>query len=138
MIPRIAEITILPLQFWNRFMSSSDNKGTSNRFLTPFLCLSSFTVVGRDSLPAKPDRWLSTPLAMLSEGMGERLSGLSRLSSRTGLSGARASLFELNQIDKTDQIDQTDEHPLLSLRQIVPPGFLTQTFAGSSSAGCTS
>jgi filamentous hemagglutinin family protein len=67
---------------------------------------SSFTVAGRDSLPAEPGSWLSSPLAALSAGPGQEASG-------------------------------EGETPLLSLRQIAPPGFLTRAFAVESSAGCT-
>ncbi|MEO6555241.1 MAG: filamentous hemagglutinin N-terminal domain-containing protein [Nitrospiraceae bacterium] len=101
---------------------------------------SSFTVAGRDSLPTEPDNWLASPLAMLSTGMGEGLSGLSGLSSLSGLSGVvRAGLaaHQIDQIDRTDQTDQIDK-TLLSLRQIAPAGFLTQTFAVDWSASCQS
>jgi filamentous hemagglutinin family protein len=95
---------------------------------------SSFTVAGRDSLPTEPGSWLASPLAMLSTGTGEGLSGLSGLSSLSGLSGVvRAGLVT----HQTDQIDKTDQ-PLLSLRQIAPAGFLTQTFAVDQSASCQS
>jgi large exoprotein involved in heme utilization and adhesion len=78
---------------------------------------SSFTVAGRDSLPAEPGGWLSSPLAV---SMSE--SGSGTLTE----AGPRASLSEPG-----------GEKPLLSLRQIAPPGFLTQAFAVDSS-GCTS
>lgn len=79
---------------------------------------SSFTVAGRDSLPAEPGGWLSSPLALsLSEpGHGTLTEA-----------GAKVSRGEIS-----------GDTPLLSLRQIAPPGFLTQTFAVDSSAGCTS
>jgi large exoprotein involved in heme utilization and adhesion len=104
---------------------------------------SSFTVAGRDSLPAEPGSWLSSPLAALSAGLGQEVRGeggsrLSSLSSLSGLSSSVRAGFPSHQIDRIDQIDQTDETPVLSLRQIAPPGFLTQTFAIESSAGCTS
>jgi filamentous hemagglutinin family protein len=69
---------------------------------------SSLTVAGRDTLPAEPGSWLSTPLALAS------------VSENKGLEA------------KTE-----DKAPLLSLRQIAPPGFLTQVFAVESS-GCQS
>jgi len=69
---------------------------------------SSFTVAGRDSLPAEPDSWLSSPLAILN-------------APRTG-----------------QEAKGGGETPLLSLRQIAPPGFLIQAFAGDWSSGCTS
>jgi len=89
---------------------------------------SSFTVAGRDSLPTEPGSWLTSPLAMLGTGTGEGLSGLSRLSGVSYV--VRAGLA-------AHQIDTTDQSPL-SLRQIAPAGFLTQTFAVDRSAGCTS
>jgi hypothetical protein len=68
---------------------------------------SSFTVAGRDSLPAEPGDWLSTPLALgtVQEEIGLQASG-------------------------------ERETPLLSLRQIGPTGFLTQAFAVEP-AGCS-
>jgi filamentous hemagglutinin family protein len=78
---------------------------------------SSFTVAGRDSLPAEPGGWLSSPLAVsLSESGGGTLTE----------AGPRTSLSE-----------PAGEMPHLSLRQIAPPGFLTQAFAVDWS-GCTS
>jgi filamentous hemagglutinin family protein len=79
--------------------------------------ISSFTVAGRDALPAEPGGWLSSPLALAAPSVGAGLEARS---------------------DETDQIDnQTHEFPLLSLRQIGPTGFLTQVFAVES-AGCSS
>ena len=99
---------------------------------------SSFTVAGRDSLPTEPGSWLASPfaLATLSEGMGtgEGLSGLSGLSSLSGVSGVVRGGLAAHQID---QIDQTDQY-LLSLRQIAPVGFLTQSFAVDEPTGCQS
>jgi hypothetical protein len=97
---------------------------------------SSFTVAGRNSLPTEPGNWLASPLAMAGVeprlkaegGKAEGLSGLSRLS---GVSDVVRARLAAHQIDKTDQ-------SLLSLRQIAPAGFLTQTFAVDRSAGCTS
>jgi len=82
---------------------------------------SSFTVAGRNSLPTEPGGWLTSPLALttLSEGTG--------LASRgEGLEGTPLG---------TSPAGRT---PLLSLRQIAPAGFLTQTFAVDWSASCTS
>jgi large exoprotein involved in heme utilization and adhesion len=80
--------------------------------------LSSFTVAGRDSLPAEPGGWLASPLALaISESSGGTLIE----------AGMQASPSE-----------PVGETPLLSLRQIAPPGFLTQAFAVDWSAGCTS
>jgi filamentous hemagglutinin family protein len=80
---------------------------------------SSFTMAGRDSLPAEPSSWLSSPLATLSPGTEP---------------AARGEGFE-GMMPGTSSAGHT---PLLSLRQIAPPGFLTQTFALDHSGGCTS
>ena len=69
---------------------------------------SSFTLAGRDTLPAEPGGWLSSPLAL----------------------GTVAA-------DKGLEAKNEQETPLFSLRQIAPPGFLTQVFAVESS-GCQS
>jgi filamentous hemagglutinin family protein len=104
---------------------------------------SSFTVAGRNTVPAEPAGWLSAPLALattsLGEGQGleargESLSGLFGLSR---LSRSSEYRYPTNPTDQKDQIDKTDQiDHLLSLRQIAPPGFLTQSFAGDQSAGC--
>jgi filamentous hemagglutinin family protein len=79
---------------------------------------SSFTVAGRDSLPAEPGGWLSSPLALaISESGGSTLTEEDTHASAGQPAG---------------------ETPLLSLRQIAPPGFLTQAFAVDWLAGCTS
>jgi hypothetical protein len=91
--------------------------------------ISSFTVAGRDSMPAEPGSWLPSPLALV-DGFEPSLSSLSRLS---GLSRSD----EIDQIDQTDQTDQID-HPILSLRQIAPAGFLIQGFAPNGSTDCAS
>jgi filamentous hemagglutinin family protein len=104
---------------------------------------SSFTVAGRDSLPAEPGGWLASPLALATSSGGTGLEargegeGPSRLSGSSGLSHFFGSNNETNQIDQTNQIYQTNQ-TVLSLRQIAPPGFLTQAFAVDWSAGCTS
>ena len=77
---------------------------------------SSFTVAGRDSLPAEPGGWLSSPLAL-----GEFEGG-------TVIEAGTPTSFG----------EPAGEMPLLSLRQIAPPGFLTQAFAVDWSEGCTS
>jgi hypothetical protein len=78
----------------------------------------SFTVAGRDSLPAEPGGWVSSPLALPS---AELVGGtVTEPDTRTSLS------------------DPAGETPILSLRRIAPPGFLTQTFAAGSPGGCTS
>jgi large exoprotein involved in heme utilization and adhesion len=73
--------------------------------------ISSFTVAGRDSLPAEPGGWVSTPLALSVSGSED---------------GA---------VREADRVME-DEPPLLSLRKIAPPGFLAQAFAVDSS-GCS-
>ena len=78
---------------------------------------SSFTVAGRDSLPTEPGGWLTSPIALAT---GERV-------------GSTASEPET----PTSLSEPTEEMPVLSLRRIAPPGFLTQSFAGESS-GCRS
>jgi len=78
---------------------------------------SSFTLAGRDSLPAEPSGWLSSPLALVIPE----------------LVGSTASEPET----QTSLSESTEEMPILSLRRIAPPGFLTQTFAVDGS-GCTS
>ena len=70
--------------------------------------ISSFTVAGRETLPAEPGSWLSSPLAL-------------------------ATVSDSN----AQQANNEPETPLLSLRQIGPSGFLTQSFAVESS-GCSS
>jgi large exoprotein involved in heme utilization and adhesion len=69
---------------------------------------SSFTVAGRDTLPAEPGGWLSSPLAL-------------------GIT---------TETDATQASTKVNT-PILSLRQIAPTGFLTQVFAVESS-GCAS
>ncbi len=75
---------------------------------------SSFTVAGRDILPAEPGSWLASPLTILSTNAGQ---------------GARSE--EKMSVSK-------GENPLLSLRQVAPAGFLTQAFAADWSAACQS
>jgi filamentous hemagglutinin family protein len=73
--------------------------------------ISSFTVAGRDSLPAEPGGWVSSPLAL------------------------SMSAPEDDTVREADRM--SDGTPLLSLRKIAPSGFLTQVFAADSS-GCQS
>jgi large exoprotein involved in heme utilization and adhesion len=82
---------------------------------------SSFTVAGRDSLPAEPGGWLASPLALAASSGGTGLEA--RGEGREGM---------------TPGTSPAGETPLLSLRQIAPPGFLTQAYAVDWSAGCTS
>jgi large exoprotein involved in heme utilization and adhesion len=77
---------------------------------------SSFTVAGRDSLPAEPSGWVSSPLALATTEL---------VSSTTTEPETRTTR-------------STEEMPVVSLRRIAPPGFLNQSFAGDSSGGCTS
>jgi large exoprotein involved in heme utilization and adhesion len=80
---------------------------------------SSFTVAGRSTVPAEPAGWLSAPLAALGAGTAGHAQEVSSPPlPRWGRSGGEGNL--------------------LSLRQIAPPGFLTQSFAEDSSTGCTS
>ncbi|HKC96130.1 MAG TPA: hypothetical protein VKB81_19125 [Nitrospira sp.] len=78
---------------------------------------SSFTVAGRESLPAEPGSWLNSPLASATAEL---------VGSTTTEPDTPTSLSE-----------PTEEMPILSLRRIAPPGFLTQSFAVDGS-GCTS
>ena len=79
---------------------------------------SSFTVAGRDSLPAEPSGWLSSPLALATSDSGSSpLSGID---------------------SPTSQHEPVGDTSLISLRRIAPPGFLTQSFATDSSTGCAS
>ena len=78
---------------------------------------SSFTVAGRDALPVEPGGWLSSPLALTT---GELVGSTPEPETRTSLS------------------ESDRETPILSLRRIAPPGFLTQSFAADSSTGCAS
>ena len=79
---------------------------------------SSFTVAGRDALPVEPGGWLSGPLALTT---GE-------------LVGSMATEPET----RTSLSESTEEMPVVSLRRIAPPGFLTQSFATDPLAGCAS
>jgi large exoprotein involved in heme utilization and adhesion len=79
--------------------------------------LSSFTVAGRDNLPAEPSSWLASPLPLATAEL---------VGSTTSEPETYTSLSE-----------PSDETPVLSLRRIAPPGFLTQSFAVDGS-GCTS
>jgi filamentous hemagglutinin family protein len=78
--------------------------------------VSSFIVAGRDSLPAEPGGWMSSPLAL----------SISESEDGTAPETAFSSFSEL-----------AEGIPLLSLRKLAPAGFLTQSFAGAPS-DCTS
>jgi filamentous hemagglutinin family protein len=80
---------------------------------------SSFTVAGRDSLPTEPGGWLASPMAL---SLGR--TGDGTLAERGGRSGM--------------DDDPARQTTILSLRQIAPAGFLTQSFAVEGSAGCQS
>ena len=75
--------------------------------------ISSFSVAGRESLPVEPGAWLAGPLAVAMSG-----------SSEIG--------------PPTRQTELEGDTPLISLRRIAPPGFLTQTFAMGLSTDCAS
>jgi len=79
---------------------------------------SSFTLAGRDSLPTEPGGWLASPLVL---AQAEFSAGA------VAEAGAQARV-----------IDPAQETTVLSLRQIAPAGFLTQTFAVDWSASCQS
>jgi filamentous hemagglutinin family protein len=79
---------------------------------------SSFTIAGRDSLPAEPSGWLPSPLAL---AVAESEDGSAREANLTTTSNVAA-----------------EDIPLLSLRKIAPSGFLTQSFAANSTEGCKS
>jgi len=78
---------------------------------------SSFTVAGRERLPAEPGSWLNSSLA----------------SPMVEFGGSTGSEPET----QTSLGESVEEPPILSLRRIAPPGFLTQSFAVDGS-GCTS
>jgi len=83
---------------------------------------SSFTVAGREKLPAEPGSWLSSPLAAINAG-----EGLQKIGERSVALGT----------DERRKAGGDEEMPVLSLRRIAPPGFLTQSFAVDGS-DCTS
>lgn len=75
---------------------------------------STFTLAGRDMVPAEPGDWLSSPLALATSAIDGR------------------------PISKIGMSEPIEERPIFSLRRIAPPGFLTQSFAEDSFRGCTS
>jgi large exoprotein involved in heme utilization and adhesion len=77
---------------------------------------SSFTIAGRDSLPAEPGGWLPSPLALATADL-EGGTEISMLTSSSDLEGRL---------------------PILSLRRIAPTDFLTRSFATTISSSCTS
>jgi hypothetical protein len=77
---------------------------------------SSFAVAGRDSLPAERGGWISSPLALAT----------------AGLEGSKAT--ETN--TRTSLSEPAEKTPILSLRRVAPPGFLTQSFANSPRWDC--
>jgi large exoprotein involved in heme utilization and adhesion len=117
---------------------------------------SSFTVAGRDSLPAEPGSWLSSPLAALSEGsrLEPKAEGVARETGEGHTRSAEYSVLsaELGRKAGDEGLEamtlgggerreagseSTEGLPIVSLRRIAPPGFLTQSFAVDWS-GCTS
>jgi large exoprotein involved in heme utilization and adhesion len=92
---------------------------------------SSFTMAGRDSLPTEPGSWLASPLAFATLGGG---AGLEAKGEGEGL-----VVRDERREDLTLRASPAGETALLlSLRQIAPPGFLTQAYAVDWSAGCRS
>ena len=85
---------------------------------------SSFTVAGRDSLPTEPGSWLASPLATLNDGMG------------LGVKTEGVKVEGEKPVVRGEGLE--GETAWLSLRQIAPPGFLTQAFAVDWSVGCKS
>ena len=87
---------------------------------------STFLLTGRDSLPADPEAWLSSPVALehwLGDSGEEHASGLMvrkmEPNNRSGLATLSAKTH------------------MLSLRRLTPPGFLVRTVA-TTSTGCPS
>jgi hypothetical protein len=117
--------------------------GEGNRYRSRCAALaggnySSFTVAGRDSLPAEPSGWLSSPLAALSEGsqLEPRAEGVASETGQGREAGGERREATLR-TDERQEAGGDDELPIVSLRRIAPPGFLTQAFAADWS-GCTS
>ena len=81
--------------------------------------LSSFTMAGRDILPAELGSWLASPLALAMRSAG------------TGL-GAKVEGGRPVVRDEGREVDVQ----ILSLRQTAPAGFLPQAFAADWSASC--
>lgn len=84
---------------------------------------STFILTGRDTVPAEPGGWLSSPVAMehwIREETEEHASGLMVRNIRLNQSPA--------------MIAPKDEGQILSLRQLTPPGFLVRTFATNFTA----
>jgi filamentous hemagglutinin family protein len=77
---------------------------------------SSFTVAGRDSLPAEPGGWVSSPLALSMAEFNES-------------PATETALSSFSELEKGT--------PLLSLRKVAPAGFLTQNL-GAASSDCQS
>lgn len=79
---------------------------------------STFILAGRKTLPSEPGGWLLSPIDI----------AIPRLRTST--------LTKTGSPLRT--IPSTEKSQLLSLRQIVPPGFLTHMFAVESNSGCAS
>lgn len=87
---------------------------------------STFVLTGRDTLPADPGGWQSSPVAIehwTQENTEEHASGL--MVRRMRPNRSPAMMASLN------------EGQILSLRGLTPPGFLVRTFA-TGSTGCAS
>jgi large exoprotein involved in heme utilization and adhesion len=88
---------------------------------------STFILAGRDSLPAEPGGWLSSPMSM---------------EHWTGVSPEHASTLMVQGPSRRSKtwpamITPKSEANVLSLRRLTPPGFLVRTF-GTPSTGCPS
>lgn len=86
---------------------------------------STFLLTGRETLPAEPSGWLSSPVSM-EHWTGEEAAHASRRMVRNR---------ELNALPVMTA--QTSRPPVLSLRRLTPPGFLVRTFAAGAT-GCPS
>lgn len=86
---------------------------------------STFILAGRDTLPAEPGGWLSSPISMehWTGKDAEHASGMSAKNIKPSHSPAR--------------LTQVGDNKILSLRRLTPPGFLVRAFANPST-GCPS
>lgn len=86
---------------------------------------STFILAGRESLPAEPGGWLSSPISM-EHWTGENTEHASGLIVRNRGSKSSPTLAR-----------QKDNATVLSLRRLTPPGYLVRAFA-SGSTDCSS
>ena len=96
---------------------------------------SSFIVTGRDSLPTEPGSWHSSPLAFATRSEG---SGLGTKAEGVKAEGERPKDMSASAGQVVSGQWRVGDTPILSLRQIAPAGFLTQTFAVEGSSSCQS